>query len=200
MTARMLGRLQAKPLTRERWGDFESIFGARGCSVARVCWCMYYRLSGCEADPPAGCTRAAANRKRMKALVDAGRFTGLIGYRDRTPVGWVSFGPREEFRKLARSPVMKPVDAQPVWSIICFVVPAEFRDQGMAHALLRAAVAYAKKHGAKIVEAYPVDRKTRAADDSMWFGSKSMYDAAGFDEVARRRPARPIVRLQLARS
>ncbi len=160
---------------------------------------MYYRLSGREADQPAGSTRAATNRKRLKALVDAGRFTGLIGYRGRTPVGWVSFGPREEFRKLARSPVMKPVDAQPVWSIICFVVPGEFRDQGVAHALLRAAVAYAKKHGARIVEAYPVDRKTRAADDSMWFGSKSMYDTAGFDEVVRRRPARPIVRLQLAR-
>jgi hypothetical protein len=31
----------------------------------------------------------------------------------------------------------------------------------------------------------------------MWFGAKRMYDAAGFEEVARRKPARPVVRLAL---
>jgi hypothetical protein len=30
----------------------------------------------------------------------------------------------------------------------------------------------------------------------MWFGAKSMYDKAGFKEVARRRPHRPIVRIR----
>jgi len=30
----------------------------------------------------------------------------------------------------------------------------------------------------------------------MWFGAKSMYDRAGFREVARRKPERPIVRLE----
>lgn len=189
--------LQARALTPRRWDDFEAVFRGRGCSVARACSCMFYRLSGRESEPPPGCTRAEANRARMKALIEAGEFTGLIGYRGRTPVGWVSFGPRAAYRKLARSPVMKPVDDKPVWSIICFVVPAEFRRRGVAHALLRAAVDYARKHGAAIVEGYPFDRKTRTDDESMWFGSKSMFDAAGFDEVARRRPRRPIVRLRL---
>jgi hypothetical protein len=32
----------------------------------------------------------------------------------------------------------------------------------------------------------------------MWFGAKSMYDHAGFKEVARRKPRRPIVRLKPA--
>jgi hypothetical protein len=31
----------------------------------------------------------------------------------------------------------------------------------------------------------------------MWFGTKSMYDRAGFEEVARRKPQRPVVRLKL---
>ena len=70
---------------------------------------------------------------------------GLIGYRGKVPVGWVSVGPRSDYAKLARSPVMKPVDDQPVWSIICFVVPSEYRGQGVARALLAGAVAYAKK-------------------------------------------------------
>src|SRR5919112_617370 len=92
--------------------------------------------------------------------------------------------------------VMKPVDDKPVWSVVCFVVPAVHRGQGVAHALLRAAIAYARKRGATIIEAYPVDKQGRSSDDAMWFGAKSMYDRAGFKEVARRKPTRPVVRLK----
>jgi len=193
---RQNGRMLAiRPLTPARWPDLEAIFKARGCSVARGCWCMYYRRSGGHA-PPAGTTRAQANRSDFKALVDAGEFTGLIAYRGRTPVGWLSLGPREVYAKLERSPIRKPVDDQPVWSIICFVVPAEFRGTGVARALLDGAIAFARRRKVKLLEAYPVDRRGRSSDDSMWFGAKSMYDAAGFEEVARRKPERPVVRLR----
>jgi hypothetical protein len=47
-----------------------------------------------------------------------------------------------------------------------------------------------------VLEAYPVDKPGRSNDDQMWFGAKSMYDSAGFEEVARRKPRRPIVRLK----
>ena len=99
-------------------------------------------------------------------------------------------------RSSERSPVMKPVDEKPVWSIVCFVVPSEYRGQGVAQALLKGAIAYAKKQGATLVEAYPVDKPARSKDDYMWFGAKSMYDNAGFSEVARRKPQRPIVRIR----
>ena len=188
-------KLTFAPLTPDRWPDLEAIFKARGCSVARGCWCMAYRLSGSRSVAP-GMTRAQANRALLKDLVDAGHPPGLIGYRGRVPVGWVSVAPRAEYAKLERSPVMKPVDDQPVWSIVCFVVPAEHR--GQARALLDAAVAYARKRGATLVEAYPFDRPGRSKDHDMWFGAKSMYDHAGFEEVARRKPQRPIVRIRTA--
>jgi ribosomal protein S18 acetylase RimI-like enzyme len=139
-------------------------------------------------------TRPKANRADLKALVDAGPPPGLIAYQGRVPVGWVTLGPREEFHKLEKSPVMKAVDDKPVWSIICFVVPSEHRRQGVAYALLQGAMAYAKKRGATLLEAYPVDKAGRQSDENMWFGAKSMYDRAGFKEVARRKPARPVVR------
>jgi GNAT superfamily N-acetyltransferase len=191
-------KLTIAPLTPKRWPDLEAIFRARGCSVARGCWCMAYCVSGSGQAPPRGMTRSQANRAGLKALVDAGKPPGLIGYRGKVPVGWVSVGPREEFAKLRRSPVMKAVDDKPVWSVICFVVPAEHRGQGVARALLKGAVAYAKKRGATLVEAYPVDKPARSNDQDMWFGAKSMYDNAGFKEVARRKPRRPIVRLRPA--
>jgi GNAT superfamily N-acetyltransferase len=93
---------------------------------------------------------------------------------------------------------MRAVDAQPVWSIVCFVVPAAHRGQGVAAALLQGAVAWARANGVALLEAYPVDRPGRSSDESMWFGAKSMYDAAGFEEVARRKPQRPVVRLRPA--
>jgi GNAT superfamily N-acetyltransferase len=193
-------KLTVLPLTPDRWPDLEAIFNARGCSIARSCWCMAYRRSGAY-EPPAGTTRAKANRASLRALVKSGRPPGLLAYDGTTPVGWISIGPREEFLKLERSPVMKPVDdATGIWSVICFVVPPVYRGQGVAHALLKGAIAYAREHGAKLIEAYPVDKRGRSHDDTMWFGAKSMYDRAGFNEVARRKPARPIVRRKLVAS
>jgi ribosomal protein S18 acetylase RimI-like enzyme len=186
--------LSIRPLTLARWRDLEAVFNARGCSVARNCWCMYYRLSGTEKFAT-NQLRRRTSRARLRAMVARGVVPGLIAYLGCTPVGWVSMGPREDYAKLARSPVLRPVDDAAVWSIICFVVPAEFRGQGVARALLEAAVAFARKQGARIIEAYPVDRSGRSSDDTMWFGAKSMYDGAGFIEVARRKPQRPIVRL-----
>jgi ribosomal protein S18 acetylase RimI-like enzyme len=186
--------LDVHPLTPARWPDLEAIFNAKGCSIARQCWCMYYRRSGGRGPMPEGTTIAQFNRSQLREVVDAGRPPGLIGYVDGHPVGWVSLGPREDYGRLARSPVMKPVDEQPVWSIVCFVVPSAYRKQGVARALLDGAIAYAREQGARLVEAYPVDLSVCGEAESLWFGAKTMYDAAGFEEVARRKPERPIVR------
>jgi ribosomal protein S18 acetylase RimI-like enzyme len=191
-------KLTVRPLTPDRWSDLEALFNARGCSIARGCWCMAYRRSGSREDLPSGTSHAKANRAELKALVESGKSPGLIGYRGKVPVGWISLGPREDYARLRRSPVMKAVDELPVWSIVCFVVPSEYRGQGVARALLDAAIVHARKCGASLLEAYPVDKAGRSNDDAMWFGPKSMFDAAGFEEVARRKPHRPIVRRRTA--
>ena len=192
--------LVVHPLTPERWPDLEAIFEARGCSVARGCWCMYYRVSGKETGyTRPGDEQRARSKAALKALAVADPPPGLIGYRGDAPVGWISLGPREHYAKLARSPAMKAVDDQPVWSVVCFVVPSEFRQQGVARELLEGAVRWATKRGVRLLEAYPVDKSHAAASDAPWFGSKDMFDAAGFEEVARRKPARPVVRLRLAK-
>jgi ribosomal protein S18 acetylase RimI-like enzyme len=82
--------------------------------------------------------------------------------------------------------------------VVCFVVPAQYRGQGVARALLKGAVAYFRQQEATLVEAYPEDKRTHSKDEYMWFGAKSMYDHAGLKEVARRKPHRPVVPLRLA--
>ena len=139
---------EAHPVTKERWPDLVELFDR---PVVRTCFCMFYRKTGTDTGV------GAENRRTMKAVVDRGRVPGLIGYEDDIPVAWVSLGPREDYLKLRRSPVMKPVDDRPVWSIVCFFVDRSVRGKGLAERMLRAAVDYARSQGARLVEAYPVD-------------------------------------------
>ena len=118
-------KIQAHPATQERWPDLEEAFRAKGCSMARGCWCMYYRLSGKQPPRRKGDTASERNRRRLSALVEAGPPPGLIAYDGGRPVGWVRMGPREVYANLEESPVMKAVDERPVWSIICVVVPSD---------------------------------------------------------------------------
>lgn len=189
--------LHVHPLTPPRWPDLETIFQAKGCAMARSCWCLYYRISGPLPSPPPGQSRQAHLRSRFEAVVMQGPPPGLLAYDDDTPAGWMALGPREVYAKLAKSPVMKPVDDQPVWSITCFVVPSSYRRQGVARALLQAAIPYAQGQGATMLEAYPVDPQEDPSSESLWFGTLAMYQEAGFDEVARRKPGRPVVRRAL---
>jgi GNAT superfamily N-acetyltransferase len=188
--------LEIHPLDRKRWKDLETLFSGRGGSQVRGCWCMCYRRSG-RVEKPADMTYAQFNKCSLKGLVDKGVAPGLIGYRDGKPVAWVSLGPREDYAKLARSAVMKPVDDKPVWSVVCFYTAKEVRGEHLAEAMLKGAIDYARSRGARLLEAYPVDKHEREHDDSMWFGAKSMYDRTGFVEVARRKPTRPVVRKTL---
>ena len=134
----------------------------------------------------------------MRDLVDSGVVPGLIGYSGREPAGWISFGPREDYPKLRRSPVMKPVDDTSVWSVVCSYVAKSYRGTGMQRRLLGAAIEYAREQGASVLGAYPVDKAERSHDDFMWFGSRSLYERAGFREVVRRSPTRVLMRLELA--
>jgi len=155
---------------------------------------MYYRKSG-----QSGIGPGQENKRALKSLVDGGYVPGLIGYEDGSPVGWISLSPREDYTKLQRSPIMKPVDDKPVWSIVCFFVDKGARGRGVSEALLRGAIDYARSRGATLLEAYPVDKRERSHPDFMFFGAKSMYDKAGFKEVARRKETRPVVRRAIRR-
>ena len=66
---------------------------------------MCYRRSG-RHEPGPGVTYSESNKRALKALVDRGVVPGLIGYEKGQPIGWVSLGPREDYAKLKRSPVM----------------------------------------------------------------------------------------------
>jgi len=184
-----LNSLHFQPVTPERWKDLELLFGERGACGG--CWCMWWRLMQSEFNRQKG----ERNRRAMKKIVDAGEVPGIIAYAESQPVGWCSIGPREVFPRLERSPILKRVDQQPVWSVVCFVVAKPFRRKGISTALLKAAVKYAEEQGARIVEGYPVEPKKPSMPDLFaYHGLASAFRKEGFVEVARRSDTRPIMR------
>jgi GNAT superfamily N-acetyltransferase len=186
---RRVGALRIVPLTPARWGDFERLFGPRGACGG--CWCMTPRLTRREYEEKKG----EKNRRAMRRRVTRGPPPGLLAYRGAEPVAWIAVAPRAEFRLLAGSRVLAPVDDAPVWSIVCMYLRKDVRRQGLSADLIRAACAFAKRRGARLVEAYPqIPRKGAIPDVFAWTGIASAYRRAGFSEVARRSPTRPIVR------
>ena len=95
---------------------------------------------------------------------------------------------------LGRSPTLKPIDEKPVWSIVCFFVSKPYRQSRLTHLLIQAAIRYAKEHGAKIIEAYPIDVHAKHIEYERYSGLTTTYEEEGFKEVARRSERKPILR------
>ena len=100
-------------------------------------------------------------------------------------------GPREMFDRLENSVTLRRVDDEPVWSVVCFYVHPTAKRQGVARALLAGAEALAARHGARLVEAYPVGPKQINLD--AYTGYAPMYEAAGYD-IVRRAGRRTVMR------
>lgn len=177
------------PLTPDRWNDFERLFGQRGACGG--CWCMWWRLKRSIFNEQKG----SANKRAMRKIVVAGPPPGILAYADGRAIGWCAVGPRTTYPVLERSRTLKAVDEQPVWSITCFFVDKAYRRRGVSEALVAAAVEYAVRQGARIVEGYPIEpKKEREPDAFIWTGLPSAFQKAGFKEVLRRSATRPIVR------
>lgn len=184
----MTSELSFRPLKRNLWTDLEELFGPRGACAG--CWCMYWKLRGKEYEEAKG----YETRQMHKSIVDSGVATGLLAYWHGDVVGWVAVEPRSAYERLAHSRTLKPVDDQPVWSVPCFFVAKKYRRQGITVELLKAAVEHVRRQGGKIVEGYPVDTQKVMPAPFIYTGTASAFQQAGFKEVARRSPTRPIFR------
>jgi GNAT superfamily N-acetyltransferase len=101
-------------------------------------------------------------------------------------------------RRLTAPTAEAPAEDPRVWGISCFVTKAGCRRQGIATVLLTGAVDWARKNGARVLDACPVDASANRPPISLYHGLASTFRRAGFDEVARRRFDRPLMRLELS--
>jgi GNAT superfamily N-acetyltransferase len=177
--------IQVHPVSPDRWPDLVQLFerpGPRGGTpMPGSCWCMWWRHRTGD---------AAKNKNAMRSLVRGGDEPGLLAYADGVPIGWVSVGRRDDFGQLMRSPQYKPPDHdEQVFAIVCFYVDPRSKRSGVGSALLDAAIKWARRHGAKAIEAYP-----NSTPDFM--GRREAFERRGFKRI-RVAGKRSIMRLDV---
>lgn len=176
------------PATAERWAAVVDVF--EGCSYGRKCWCAYWYLPHAQFKAGWG----EANRAPLERLVKDGAEPGVLAYVEGVPAAWVSVAPRRQFDRLNRSKNFAPIDDLGVWAVNCFIVGRDFRRQGMMAQLAAGAAEFAIAKGAPGVEAYPLEPGPKTGAGDLYLGTPSAFAAAGYVEVARPLPRRPIMR------
>lgn len=188
-----------RELQPDDWPLVEELFGERGACGG--CWCMTWRL------PHGGKmwkeARGEPNRKAFKKLVTSGLAHGVLAFDGDTPIGWCSFGRREDFPRLATVKAyqrVEPAGSTSIWSINCFYIAKGYRNIGLGPRLAEAAIKAIKRRKGKIIEAYPVPltangEKLPAA--FVWTGPESIFRKLGFTEVQRLSNSRPLYQLHL---
>ena len=177
-----------KPLTPDLWPALRDLFGTRGACGG--CWCMYWRIGAAYRRRP-----ATRNEADFRDVVRQGPPPGLVAFDGDLAVGWCQLTPRDALPFLDRQWRLKRVDEVPVWSISCFYVRIGYRRRGVTTALIREALRVAKRAKAPALEAYPFDAAVSPSSTST--GYASTFARMGFKVVARRIPARPIMRHDL---
>ncbi|WP_448004252.1 N-acetyltransferase family protein [Agromyces bauzanensis] len=194
------GQLRILPANDAPFADVAAVFGTKGDPAH--CWCQWFKIPGSD-------WRSIGDdglRDRLEAqLATSDTGPGLLAYDGDTPVGWCAVEPRPNLVRLARSRIVTGGTAHPdfadpdIWAVTCFVVPRAYRKRGVGRALAEAAVTCARGHGARVIEGYAVDasRREKHVAAELFHGTVSMFEAAGFAEVARPSADRVIMERRL---
>jgi len=184
--------IRVAPLKAHDFADLEKLFGKNGACGG--CWCMTPRLSRRDYEANKG----EPNRRALAALAAREPSPGVLLRRGAEPIAWCAIAPRADYVRLETSRILAPLDDAPVWSIVCLFVAKTARRSGMSSLAIEGAVEYARRCGARIVEAYPIDPDHEDMPPAFaWTGLLRAYQEVGFVEVARRSRTRPIVRFAI---
>lgn len=150
---------------------------------ANVCWCLSYRIPSRENQQLSGTARG----DRVRELVAEDPPPGVLAYDGDEVVGWAGVHPRRDttFARNRKIPHVDEPDDPGVWSVWCIRVRPGHRGTGISHDLLDGAVSFARGHGARVLEGYPVDNGSSKVDLTMaYVGTRSLFERAGFEHAA----------------
>lgn len=180
--------------TAQRWDDLVAVFGQR--SDPPHCWCQWFQHNR----PGFYATSVPQRRAALERQFAQATPPGVLAYDDAgAPAGWCAVAPRAEYERLLTYPMAVSEDADGLWAVTCFVVRVGARRKGLSEFLLDGAIDLARRHGARAIEAYPVDTSVRKAMAvELRHGVLSVFLRAGFREIGDRpAPARPVVRREI---
>jgi len=188
-------KIRFEELRPDLWPAIERLFGPNGACGG--CWCMWWRA---ESRKNWNEFKGAHTKETFKNLIQKGKAHGMLAFAEDEPVGWCSFGPRQDFPGLKEIRAYKRSDTSDVWSITCFFIHRKWRGKGLARGLLRAAIEAMQRHGVKIVEGYPMTTTKdgrRLGANLVWTGPIKIFEELDFKTVQSTNPLKPLVRLEL---
>ena len=163
--------IKIKGVNKENWHEFETLFESKG--APGYCWCMAWRMTKEELKH----NTSECRKEFIKDRVWSNTPIGILAYVDARAIAWCSVAPRETHQRLGGDESLEDV-----WSITCFYIKKEFRKKGLTELLIERAKEFAKKNGAKYVEAYPVDPESPSY---RFMGFVKSFEKAGFKFVKR---------------
>jgi len=192
--------IRVVPANETSWEDLQTVLGTRG-SAAR-CQCQRYKLRRRESF---GSFPAEERAHRLREQTDCGRpgsgtTSGLVAYLVDEPVGWCAVEPRSAYEGLVRNSRVPWADRaedrtdDSVWAVTCLFSRTGFRRRGVSRALARAAVDFARDHGAWAIEGYPITARNAILEE-LHVGTQSVFVDAGLTEVSRPTQRRVVMRL-----
>ncbi|HKA95550.1 MAG TPA: GNAT family N-acetyltransferase [Streptosporangiaceae bacterium] len=186
------------------WADLQAIFGTAG--YPGKCYCQRFKALDCHWSSLSNQERRSRLREQTHCGDPRARATtGLVAYLGKEPVGWVAVEPRTAYPRLLRlrtvwSGRQEDKGDDGVWAVTCFVTRKGYRKRGITYALAAVTVEFARKQGARALEAYPMI--TPPGKEITWgelyVGSPQVFAEAGFSEVSRPSPRRVVMRIDFA--
>lgn len=183
------GPLTAVPANEASWDDLVAIFGRADYSGR--CQCQRFKVPGWIWRDSTQEERTAMLRTQTACGdADAPATSGLVAYVDGDPAGWVAVEPRTAYPKLRTSRIPwsgrdEDKDDNGVWAVTCFVVRKGYRGRGLTYFLAEAAIDFARRRGARALEAYPM--LTEPGKEITWgelhVGARQVFADAGFEQV-----------------
>lgn len=188
------------PANEVSWDDLAAVFGT---ADAGRCQCQRFKVAGWIWRDSTQEGRTAMLRAQTACGdPDATATSGLVGYVDDEPAGWVAVEPRTAYPKLRTSRIPwsgrhEDPDDDGVWAVTCFVVRKGYRGRGLTYLLARATIAFARERGARALEGYPMT--TPPGKQITWgelhVGAHQVFQEAGFAEVSRPTVRRVVMRV-----
>ncbi|MBL4645962.1 MAG: GNAT family N-acetyltransferase [Rhizobiales bacterium] len=159
------------PIDTASWSDFETLMESKGSP--HNCWCTAW----IDVEKKNQKAEKSEKKASIKARVEKNIPVGLLAYFKDEPIGWCALAPRETYRPLGGDETKEQV-----WSIVCFFIKRDFRRQGLSSVFLKEAIKFARDHGAKFIEGYPV---AKDSPSYRFMGFQPVFEKADFKFIKK---------------
>lgn len=164
-----------EPSLAQTYVDFLSAMDFHHAPDWAGCFCRFYHTDCSSEDWQK--RSSEENKQDAFNAIRNGSMKGYLAFDQDKVIGWVNANAVQAYPRLY--PIIKPYMISPKsGTVVCFVIHPDYRRQGVASALLQAAVDGFEKEGYASVLGNPFENQEKP--EKAYHGTLGMYERAGF--------------------